>query len=77
MKGIEQFAPECAILKVAGSETLDYVVDEAVQIFGCAGFNKEYPVEKLMRDARILRLYEGTSEIQRMIIARTVIDKYK
>jgi alkylation response protein AidB-like acyl-CoA dehydrogenase len=68
LKVIESFAVECSINKVWTSEALAYVVDEALQTYGGYGYSKEYPAERAYRDARITRIYEGTNEINRLII---------
>ncbi|MFP5260329.1 MAG: acyl-CoA dehydrogenase family protein [Blastocatellia bacterium] len=75
LRAIEDYAIECSIIKVVGSETLDYCSDEAVQVFGGNGYSKDYPVERAYRDARISRIYEGTNEINRLVISGQVLKK--
>ena len=75
LKAMEQFAIECAIAKVHGSEVIDYIVDQGVQVYGGMGYSADAPMERAYRDARISRIYEGTSEINRMLMVGMVLKR--
>jgi alkylation response protein AidB-like acyl-CoA dehydrogenase len=75
LKGVEAFAIECAIAKIHGSEVLDYVVDQGVQIYGGMGYSADAPMERAYRDARIARIYEGTNEINRMLMVGMLLKR--
>ena len=75
LAALQDFALECSIAKIAGSELLARVADEALQMFGGYGFLEEYPAAKYVRDARIARIYEGTNEINRIVMPRTLLKK--
>ena len=75
LKGVEEYAIECSILKVAVSEHVQHTTDEGIQIFGGMGFSADTPMESAWRDARIARIYEGTNEINRMLSVGMLIKK--
>ena len=75
LKGIEEYAIECSITKIMGSETIQFCSDEGIQIYGGMGYSAEAPMEAAYRDARISRIYEGTNEINRMLLVGMILKK--
>jgi hypothetical protein len=75
LKGIEEYAIECSITKILGSETIQFCSDEGIQIYGGMGYSADTPMEAAYRDARIARIYEGTNEINRMLLVGMILKK--